>query len=302
MVNPLRPGTWNFENPFIQWICKLCWRYGKYFISWPKLPADLKQTIVTIPTSDHRSISCRIIEPIQRDENKKLPVIVMLHGGGLVFPLHPMLVRHAMYYAKMLPCKVVIPEYRSMLDYSFLIPINDCYDTLLYIKENGKEYGFDVEKILVYGNSAGGYLAAVLAHMARDKNGPVIRGQVLIYPGTDNDQSYPSLQNKHAVWTGKANRHVWNIYLKKGVADAPLYAIPMRAANFSNLPPAYVEVAEMDTLRDQGVAYAEKMKAGGVPVEIAKISGADHAFDHSDKNPQTQEALQKRVSFMKTIL
>ena len=163
--------------------------------------------------------------------------------------------------------------------------------------------GIDPHQILIYGDSAGGCLVAALTHYIRDFGGPKVRGQMLVYPVVDNSLSYPSMKKyRDAPWPFNANENMWDIYLKDGDKGMLKYAAPLRSDDFSSLPEAYVEVAEIDVLCDEGTAYAQKLKKNGIPVTSYIVPGGYHGYDADQKNEFVAEMLKKRVKIMKEML
>jgi acetyl esterase len=142
------------------------------------------------------------------------------------------------------------------------------------------DLGVDPRRIAVGGDSAGGNLAAVAALMARDRGGPPLSFQLLVYPVTDHDLDTPSYrQNADGyLLTREAMRWFWNHYLGGTGAGHHPYASPLRAERLTGLPPALVQTAEFDPLRDEGEAYAWRLRAAGVPVTLTRYPGMIHGF------------------------
>ncbi len=283
-----------------------------------KAPEDILKEKVSFEMRDGASIPAYVISP-KGSENETLPVIVDYHGGGFFLTLMDFQLELAAVYAKQLHCRVVIPQYRTALKYPFPVPLYDCFDTLKLVTKDERT---DLDKIILLGDSAGGCLAASVAQMCKDEKLVELAGQLLIYPVTDISQEYPSLKEyEFATWTTAANERMWEIYLKgmdteeiigaseellhsifEGVhVKEPGYAIPMLRKNCEGLPKAFVEVAEMDSLCDQGVAYANRLKEAGVEVFTTKVPGAYHGYDGSVTNPFVKRMLEERIMWMKDI-
>jgi len=161
----------------------------------------------------------------------------------------------------------------------------------------------DPERIVLMGDSTGGALAAAVCQKARDEGLPMPILQMLFYPVTDNAMTHKSM-DEYAMgsWSKTANRHMWNMYLKNGDHGQLRYAAPLQSDNFADLPDSYVEVCEMDCLRDEGIAYAEKMKEEGVTVELHQVERAYHGYDGHFESPLTRRELAHRVAFMRGYL
>jgi len=207
-------------------------------------------------------------------------VLVYFHGGGWV--IGDLDTHHGICHAlaKTNGCLVVSVDYRLAPEYRHPAAVEDAYAATNWIAENSDIIQADPNRLAVGGDSAGGHLAAVVALMARDRKGPRIDLQVLIYPITDCNFDTPSyIKNKEGyLLTRDLMKWFWSRYLKtEEVADHP-YVSPLRAADFGNLPPAFVLTAEYDPLRDEGEAYGKRMQAAGVKVALSRYDGMIHGF------------------------
>lgn len=209
----------------------------------------------------------------------RLPALVFFHGGGFVLcdlDSHDRLCRSL---ANESGCVVVSVGYRLAPEHKFPAAPDDAYAATCYVAAHASEFGIDPGRIAVGGDSAGGNLATVVALMSRDRQGPSLRFQLLIYPVTDFYDESPSMHDY-----GKDHfltRDAMNWFLKQyfsSAADARLpYASPMNA-DVRGLPPAMIITAECDPVRDQGEAYAEKLRRAGVSVELKRYEGMVHPF------------------------
>jgi acetyl esterase len=164
-------------------------------------------------------------------------------------------------------------------EHKYPAAVDDCIAATKWVADNAKQFGIDTARLMVGGDSAGGNLAAVVALAARDGNGPKLAGQLLIYPATDFAMDTPSHAEAETslLLTHSVIKWFKNHYL--GDADWQDWrASPARAKTLAGLPPAYVLVAGGDPLRDEGNAYAEKLKAAGVPVTYRFYAGQFHGF------------------------
>ena len=231
------------------------------------------------------------------------PAVLYFHGGGFMMQIFPMILDVAVHIARELDAVVFLPQYRTTPKYKYPIPVLDCYHTLEYVAQNASKLGVDGQKLLLYGDSAGGCLATETAHMVRDKNGPALLGQVLVYPVTDVETKYPShSEYEFAAFSKKAEQVMWNLYLDGVSMGTAEYYAPLHNKNFADLPPAYIEVAEMDTLRDGGLAYAEKLRQAGVYVEETTVPGAYHGYDGEMDTELVQQSFKQRFTRMKKML
>lgn len=210
-----------------------------------------------------------------------LPCIVWMHGGGLVLGNEEQddprfdrwCVRHNMM--------AVSIGYRLAPETPFPGPIEDCYVGLRYVGDHSAELGVDVDRIGIGGASAGGGLAAALALLARDRGGPTITSQLLIYPMIDDRQITESSSWDVPIWPPSSNAFGWTSYLgdTKGSENVSPYAAAARAENLSDLPPAIIVVGALDGFVDENIDYARRLNHAGVPVEFHLYPGAPHGFD-----------------------
>jgi acetyl esterase len=239
-------------------------------------------------------------EPVARVENRTLPgpggeipvriyapegsgpfpVLVYFHGGGFVLcdlETHDGTCRSL---ANGAGCLVVSVDYRLAPEHPFPAGPEDCHAVARWVAERGAEIGADPTRIALGGDSAGGNLAAVVALMARERGGPALRFQLLIYPVTDcsfDTDSYRDNAEGYFLTTAMM-KWFWRQYLSEpSQADQP-FASPLRAADLSGLPPAHVVTAGYDPLRDEGEAFAERLRAAGVPVSARRFDGMFHGF------------------------
>jgi acetyl esterase len=209
-----------------------------------------------------------------------LPVLVYFHGGGWVigtFETHDGVCRHL---AKQSQAVVVSVDYRLAPEHKFPAAAEDCYAATCWVADNAAALGADAKRLAVGGDSAGGNLAAVVSLMARDRGKPKIAFQLLVYPVTNHGYDTASYRDNADGYllTRDAMVWFWNHYLGGESDSSNPYASPLRAASFAGLPPAMVVTAELDPLRDEGEAYAEKLRQAGVPVKHKRYDGLIHGF------------------------
>jgi acetyl esterase len=207
------------------------------------------------------------------------PALLYFFGGGWVLGSIDTADGVSRSLANSSGALVVVPGYRLAPEHPFPAAIDDCYATLRWVAEHADEIGADPARLAVGGDSAGGNLAAAVALRAR-ADGPALAGQLLVYPNTDqlaDDDSMragddPFLFNRHSVaWY---RQH----YLASPADAASPLASPLRAESLAGLPSALVITAEYDPLRDQGEAYARRLAAEGVQVELRRYPGMAHGF------------------------
>lgn len=210
-----------------------------------------------------------------------LPCLVWMHGGGLVMGVAGMddarfddwCTRHNMM--------AVSVEHRLAPETPFPGPFDDCYAALQYVADHAEELGVDPSRIGVGGNSAGAGLAAALALSTRDRGGPHISSQLLIYPMIDDRQITESSSWDVPIWPASSNNFGWTSYLgdAKGTDGVSPYAAAARVTDLSGLPPAIILVGGLDGFVDEDIDYARRLNNAGVPVEFHLYPGACHGFD-----------------------
>jgi acetyl esterase len=214
-----------------------------------------------------------------RPDGDRLPILVYGHGGGFVFcdlDSHDELCRNI---ANRIPAIVISVDYRLAPENPWPAAAEDFYAAAHWAVDNAEILGGDAQRVVVGGDSAGGNLAAVSALMARDRGGPALAGQFLIYPviAADFDNESYRLFGKGFYNPKPAMQWYWDQYVPVlGDRDHP-YASPLRAT-LAGLPPAIVVVAGHDPLRDEGLAYADALKAAGVNTVRCLFQGGIHGF------------------------
>ena len=212
--------------------------------------------------------------------NGPFGVLMFFHGGGWVIgniETHDVLCRDLTDGAG---CVTVSVDYRLAPEHKFPAAPDDCYAATKWVAENARALNVDANRIAVGGDSAGGNLAAVVSQMARDKGGPKIACQLLIYPATDCANETPSQREftKDGYILSRGDMEwFYGHYLTAKDKTNP-YACPGVAKNLAGLPPAFVLTAEIDPLRDEGEAYAEALRKAGAKVKAKRYNGVCHGF------------------------
>lgn len=243
--------------------------------------------------------------------DRRLPVVVFLHGGGWTFGDLDSYDGTAREHAALADALVVSVEYRLAPEHPYPAAVQDCWAAVQWAAAHADEVGGDPTRIAVAGDSAGGNLSAVMALLDRDHardNGsaPALRYQLLWYPATTWDTSLPSFtENADAPLLGLdavAGLSRWYAG-HVDLADPPPTLVPARAADLSGLPPAYIAVAGHDPLRDDGVRYAELLTAAGVPAELHHAETLMHGYiAYSGVVPAATAATERGLTALKTAL
>jgi acetyl esterase/lipase len=211
-----------------------------------------------------------------------LPAFLFFHGGGWVigdYKTHERFIRDLVVESKV---AAVYVDYTRSPEAKYPVAINEAYAATQWIAEHGSEVGIDGKRLAVVGNSAGGNIAAAVALMAKDKHGPEIKLQVLFWPVTNADfetESYNQFAEERFL-TKNMMKWFWDNYIPDHGARAQPYASPLAATldQLKGLPPALVQTAENDVLRDEGEAYARKMSEAGVAVTLTRYQGMIHDY------------------------
>jgi acetyl esterase len=217
---------------------------------------------------------------IYRPEDGPRPALVYFHGGGFVIGNLDTHDGTCRALANASGCTVVSVDYRLAPEHRFPAAPEDCYAALRFVAEAGAEIGVDPTRLAVGGDSAGGNLAAVTALLARERRGPSLRFQLLVYPVTDyrfDTASYRENAEGYFL-TQKMMRWFWDHYLERPEHGDDPIASPLRAKDLAGLPPALVLTAGYDPLRDEGEAYAARLREAGVEAELERYPGQFHGF------------------------
>jgi acetyl esterase len=236
-------------------------------------------------TQDGLTVKLYVVRPAGVDE--ELPAFMFFHGGGWVlgdFPTHQRLVRDLVVHSGM---AAVFVEYTPSPEAKYPVSITEAYVATKWVAENGADINVNGKKLAVAGNSVGGNMAAVVALMCKEKKGPELQFQVLLWPVTDanfDTDSYHQYANDRFL-TRNMMIWFWDNYTTADTHRQDIFASPLRASldQLKGLPPALVQVAENDVLRDEGEAYARKMNQAGVPVTLVRCQGMIH--DYGMLNP-----------------
>ncbi|WP_338595832.1 alpha/beta hydrolase [Saccharopolyspora sp. SCSIO 74807] len=227
--------------------------------------------------ADGAKIAVRVLRPAERSRG----VLVYLHGGGWVIGSIDQFDTLGRVLAQRTGCTVVLVEYRLAPEHRYPVAVEDAWAALRWSAQHVAELtGGAGGPLVVAGDSAGGNLAAVLANRAKTAGDPQIAAQVLVYPVTDADldnASYTDPDNQ-LMLTRDTMVWFWDHYVPDIAARAEPDASPLRCADLAGSPPAIVLTAEHDVLRDEGEAYAEKLRAAGVAVQLRRFSGQMHGF------------------------
>lgn len=230
--------------------------------------------------ADGYEIKLNLVHPAGVAE--KLPVFLFTHGGGWVlgdYPTHRRMVRDLVLESG---AAAVFVNYTPTPDAVYPQQINEIYAALKWVAENGDEINVDGKNLAVVGNSVGGNMTAVISLMAKEKGGPAIKYQIMMWPIVDADfetESYKEFGEKRFL-SSSLMKWMYDMYIPEPEKRKAIYASPLQATieQLKGLPPALIQVAESDILRDEGEAYGRKLDEAGVPVSVIRYDGMIHDF------------------------
>jgi len=231
-------------------------------------------------TQDGEEVRIHITKPF--DAELDAPVFIYIHGGGWVlgdYATHRRLVRDLVVASGAV---AVFPDYTPSPEAQYPVAINQIYAVTKWVATHGDEIGVDGKNLAVVGNSVGGNMTASVVLMAKEKKGPAIKLQVMLWPVTDanfDTGSYKELGEGRFL-TRNMMIWFWDNYLPNKNARKEIYASPLQASleQLQGLPPALIQTAENDVLRDEGEAYARKLDEAGVPVTLTRYGGLIHDY------------------------
>jgi acetyl esterase/lipase len=239
--------------------------------------ADVSDKVITV---DGKQIKLKIVRPAGL--KGVLPAFMFIHGGGWVlgdYPTHERLVRDVVESSGAV---AVFVDYTRSPEAGYGVALDEIYAATKWVAQHGKEIGIDGSRLAVAGNSVGGNMATALTLMAKDKGGPALRYQVLMWPVTDasfDTPSYTQFADGHFL-TRNMMKWFWGSYTVDAAKRKEITASPLQAslAQLKGLPPALIQTAENDVLRDEGEAYGRKLDQAGVDVTVTRYNGMIHDF------------------------
>lgn len=258
-------------------------------------------------TVDGQTVKIHIVKPTDAKTNS--PCFIYIHGGGWVlgdYPTHRRIVRDLVVESGAV---AIFPDYTPSPEAKYPMAINQIYVSAKWVSENGKEVGVDGKNMAIVGNSVGGNMVAAVTLMAKERKGPVFKLQVLLWPVTDANfetSSYKELaegrflSRNMMIW-------FWDNYLPDVKKRKEIFASPLQASveQLKNLPPALIQTAENDVLRDEGEAYGRKLDEAGVRVTLVRYDGLIHDYGLLNaiaEVPAVQMALSQVATSIKRAL
>ncbi|MYS79451.1 alpha/beta hydrolase [Embleya scabrispora] len=238
---------------------------------------------VTVPAKDGTAIPLSVFTPASADRTTAAPCVYWIHGGGMVMGDRFSQIDIPLEWLDEFGAVVVSVDYRLAPEATGTVPVDDCYQGLLWVAEHAEELGVDPARIIVAGASAGGGLAAGVTLLARDLGTPAIAAQILTCPMLDHRNTSTSSRQYSGgpgVWTREMNDFGWRCVLGDLTDDdVPAYVSPSLADDLSNLPTTYIDTGSAEVFRDEDTDYATRIWAAGGQAELHVWAGGFHGFD-----------------------
>lgn len=282
-----------FSLSITNWLLKLSFKYLK-------LQPGISKRQVKIEGYKNELIDVTIFEP--EDVEEKSPCLVYFHGGAFAMRSAPFHTNLICSYAIGAKCKVVFVDYRLANRFPFPVGLEDCFSAYKWVREFAETLGVDKARIAIGGDSAGGALALGVSLLARDRDVMLPCFQILIYPVTDSRMITETIKNftDTPIWNSKLTKEMWKMYLRNGIGDYKKeYSSPIEAESLKEMPKTYIEVAEFDCLRDEGLEMAKALEASKVEVELFETKGTFHGFEIAEKSEIVKMSVDKRIEALR---
>ncbi|KAK0625532.1 Alpha/Beta hydrolase protein [Bombardia bombarda] len=270
-------------------------------------PEGVQETKFEFQAKDGTTLNIWRFSPSATPSSAPGPAALYIHGGGMVSGSVEVWKDDIMRYVAEAGIPFFGVGYRLAPEFPFPTPVDDSYAALEWLRDHAAEQRIDPKRIALFGESAGGGIAAGVALMARDKSfAPPIAKQLLIYPMVD-DRTKVGLENpmsQFLVWTDKNNTIGWSAYLgpESERAQVSPYAAPARATDVAGLPRTYIDVGGLDMFRDEDIAYAGKLAAASVDVEFHLYPGAPHGWEYGSPSiPSARRAIENRIRALRDL-
>ncbi|HAS46722.1 MAG TPA: alpha/beta hydrolase [Microscillaceae bacterium] len=244
-----------------------------------KLKGVINEThFVSSTTTKAHKIRTRVFRP--QGVTEKLPAMLYLHGGGYMMGIPEMAMPFYSDIIKRRKVVIVSPDYRLSQKNPFPAGFNDCYDVLLWMRDNAEELNIDLDNFIVGGHSAGGGMTAAITLKVRDTKDVKLAFQMPIYPMLDYRMiTKSSKMLGSTMWDANINAFAWNLYLRNLQGQVPVYASPALNEDYRGFPPTISFVGDLEPFYDENIAYIEALKSAAVPVEFKVFKGGYHGFE-----------------------
>lgn len=223
-------------------------------------------------------IRTRVFRP--KGQSKPLPAMVYFHGGGYMMGIPEMAMAFYGDVLKRRDVVIVSPDYRVSQRDPFPAGFNDCYDVLLWVRDNADALNIDPNNIIIAGHSAGGGMAAAITLKARDTKDVIPKFQMPCNPMLDHRMiTSSSKMQGTAMWDANINARAWGMYLRNIQGAVPKYASPSLNEDYSDFPPTISFVGDLEPFLDENVSYIEDLKSASIPTKFKIFKGGYHGFE-----------------------
>ena len=272
--------------------------------------SDFKVKVQKLKISGYQGaqIPIYVIKPKKGQETGAC--LMDFHGGGFMMKGSPAHFARAKEYAYKLNQTVIFPDYRLIPEHPYPVSVEDCFAAYSWAIDHAEELRIDTKKIAVLGDSAGGNLAVAVTMLAGDRGLSMPCCQLLLYPVLDRRMQTESMKlyTDTPVWDACLSKLMWDFYLKDFQTDTDgkqnfvSYISPAEAEDISGMPYTYIEVAEIDCLRDEGILFAKKLKEAGISVELHQVSGAVHGYDVVMGSKTVKKLMEQRLKVLNHVV
>lgn len=262
-----------------------------------------KVTLCSCTGSDGAAVPFYVIRPESAKENS--PCLFYVHGGGFVLKAAGYHYMNSLRYAEETGCTVIFPDYRLAPENPFPVFYEDVYTVFCHIYDNHEEYGIDVGKIGLGGDSAGATLAVGLRIMAKERNHPAsFIFELLMYPYLDarNESESAKKYTDTPMWNSSLSERIGPMTRVQRTDPHYRWYSPVESDDFSIFPPTYIETAEFDCLHDDGILFAEELKDAGIKVELNETKGTMHGYDIRTSAGISKDSMKKRIEFIRKYI
>ncbi len=256
----------------------------------------------TIPGYEGEKISTLVIEP--KHYSGKIPCIMFFHGGGFLLSASKAHYQIAKWYAQRANCKVILPDYRLLPKHKYPVAIEDCYNAYVWALENAEKMNIDKDRIIFAGDSGGGNISGAVTAMLKDRGFSLPKGVMLIYPVLDKRMHTESMKRftDTPIWDSHCMKWFWDTYLGKQESDQANYYSIAELESLNYFPKTYIEVAEFDCLRDEGIEFAQRLQSEGVFAVVHEIKGACHGYEAALKSSIVEKCINRRIEWIRKVI
>lgn len=285
--------------PFTEKILRMAEKPQTLMLKATPVPRELFVSTYKIQGYNNLEFPIEVYE--SAEDTRKKPCLFYIHGGGFGYKAAPYHKKLACIYASKADCKVVFPDYHRLPEYPYPAAAKDVLAVYEWVCKHAVILGIDTAHIAIAGDSAGGALAAGLCRQIEEKELPKPCFQMLVYPVTDARMQTASMDKyiDTPLWNAKNNDSMWKMYLKNVSDVEKSQASPMQAELPIQIPDTYIEVAEIDCLHDEGVAYGKRLRAAGANVKIHETKGTIHGYDNALKSDVAKKNIRCRIAVLR---